>query len=268
MFDELFQPLTDEQLEGYMNHLKMRSPMIADRTYLDHLIRTHQMQVVFENLDSWHFKKQGGLGTAELYNKIIERKRGGYCFELNALYHALLLKLGYDAAPCMCRILEGEAPERSQISHRGELVRLDGQLLYTDVGFGGPQPPFSVAIQENYKQTKFGETFFVRQYDENWWTLFRINSKGREEAVLQFTIVPQSPVDFLALHYYIGGKPDGEFATTPIFNRRTEKGNIGIYADELSIRVDGNTVRKKLETKKEILEMVEKYFLFPESFRV
>jgi len=100
----------------------------ADRsTGLGELHRLHQTAVPFENL-SIHLGEPVSLAPGDLYDKIVGRRRGGFCYELNGLFALLLERLGHDVARLGARV-NGGPP----FDHMALLV--DGVWL-VDVGFG------------------------------------------------------------------------------------------------------------------------------------
>lgn len=68
-----------------------------DRESFDRLIFAHQCAVPFENLDICELGKAISLGTRAIYAKVVEQRRGGYCFELNAAFYDLLEACGFTA---------------------------------------------------------------------------------------------------------------------------------------------------------------------------
>jgi N-hydroxyarylamine O-acetyltransferase len=100
----------------------------ADRaTGLSDLHRLHQTAVPFENL-SIHLGEPVSLASGDLYDKIVGRRRGGFCYELNGLFSLLLEELGHEVTRLGARV-NGGPP----FDHLTLLV--DGVWL-VDVGFG------------------------------------------------------------------------------------------------------------------------------------
>jgi N-hydroxyarylamine O-acetyltransferase len=96
----------------------------------------HMQSVPFENLDVL-LGRPLQLDTPSLFDKIVTRRRGGYCFELNSLYATLLRTLGFDPVPMMARVWlrdPVDTPPRTHLVHR---VRINDRDWLTDVGFGG-----------------------------------------------------------------------------------------------------------------------------------
>jgi arylamine N-acetyltransferase len=87
-------PLSPEQQQAYLAHLDLPRPSAADRANLDRLIAAHLNRVAFENLDVL-LERPIEIDAEATFAKIVERGRGGYCFEANSLFARLLLSLGY-----------------------------------------------------------------------------------------------------------------------------------------------------------------------------
>ena len=99
MYEELYEPIP--QTKPYLKRLGLTAVPAADKENLDRLIYAHQLHVPFEDLDVCEFKRTASLSISSLYEKIVLKKRGGYCYELNALFASLLTACGYEVTPCM-----------------------------------------------------------------------------------------------------------------------------------------------------------------------
>ena len=131
--------MNKQQLEAYLDRIGYTGSRELTGATLDALIRAHVSTVPFENLDPCEFGITPSLEEEDLFRKIVENRRGGYCFELNTALHSLLLAMGFDAYPVVVRIIMGPGPARPY-AHKGVVVRAEGKLWYCDVGFGGPGP--------------------------------------------------------------------------------------------------------------------------------
>ena len=111
------------------------------------LVRAHLRNVPFENLDIWQ-KIPLSLDPDDLFDKIVARRRGGFCYELNGLFAILLERLGYRVARYSAQVI-GEGRVGPPFDHLTLGVRKPGggaveQLV--DVGFGeGPRRPMPMA---------------------------------------------------------------------------------------------------------------------------
>ncbi len=78
---------------------------------------------------------------------MVTRRRGGYCFETNGFFCRMLQSIGFDARPCLCRVMFGlRRPEENFIDHRATIVTLDGQRYFCEAGIGGAMPPGALQL--------------------------------------------------------------------------------------------------------------------------
>jgi N-hydroxyarylamine O-acetyltransferase len=106
----------------------------ANEVLLAELQMAHLIAVPFENLDVFHRR---GVRTDVDWSvpKIVERSRGGWCFEVNGAFGWLLRHVGFDVDYVSCRVLdaEGWGPE---LDHCALVAHIDGRRWFVDVGFG------------------------------------------------------------------------------------------------------------------------------------
>lgn len=119
-------------VERYLRRIGRTSAVSVDRDGLEALQRAHLTSVPFENL---HVAARRGVRTdlAWSYAKVVEQGRGGWCFELNGAFGALLEELGFDVRRIGAAVqLNGP---NEMIDHLTLEVMLDQPYL-VDVGFG------------------------------------------------------------------------------------------------------------------------------------
>jgi len=119
-------------VDAYLGLIGLQSPVEPDLTSLERLQRAHLTAVPFENLDVY---ARRGVRTDDVWSvgKIVERRRGGWCFELNGAFAALLSKLGYEVTRHAATVLFGGTTGIP--THLTLRVELDRPYL-VDVGFG------------------------------------------------------------------------------------------------------------------------------------
>ncbi len=257
MYDKLYLPIPD--VGAYLKRLKADFPKQADLEYLDNLIYAHQQNVVFENMDSYVLRKRVSLEIPALFEKVVVQHRGGYCFELNALFTQLLKDLGYHAYGCMGRIIRNKE-EIPPTLHRVNIVEWEGKKYFYDVGFGGPMPAGLLLMEDGFSRTMHGETYHMNQADEYWWTVSRTTSNGVLEDVLQFYPMPQENVTFIPNNEYCGSCPESIFTQIPFLNRRTEEGSIGVLGNIFTIVQNGEVTKREIQDRMELYHIMEKYF--------
>ncbi|SDX63282.1 arylamine N-acetyltransferase family protein [Eubacterium barkeri] len=227
MYQALYEPIPD--IDGYFERLGISGPIHRDTPWLDALILAHQMSIPFENLDVFEGLAPINLRIGALYQKIITGRRGGYCFELNALFHALLRDCGFRAWPCICRIVRGK-DFTPPVLHRGTIIEMDGRLFFGDVGYGGPMPPGVLPVEDGSRRYLVDTAFRLNFKGGSWWALIRETAEG-PEPILEFSTNPVDPVDFIALNYYCENHPQSIFRQLRMVNRRTPGGSCAITGD-------------------------------------
>lgn len=256
MYEALYAPLPDREL--YLQRIGARMPLQADLEHLNRLIYAHQCQVAFENLDIFELDQRIDLGIQSLYDKIVVRKRGGYCFELNGLFLPLLKACGFQGYSCRCRIVRGKDYLPPSL-HRGILVNLQGNLWFCDVGYGGPMPAGALKVTDGFKAEYCGQTFRIDRFDAYWWTVSYVGAKKTEQ-LIQFTTMPYEPVEFLLPNEYCSRNETSLFRTTRIVNRRTPEGSYGIKDDVFTIISSQKRTEKKIQSREELNLILKTYF--------
>ncbi|MFI5608443.1 arylamine N-acetyltransferase [Amycolatopsis sp. NPDC051903] len=122
-------------VDAYLARLDLALPTTADLAALRQLQERHLERVPFENL-SIHLGEPIELTEDALFDKIVHRRRGGFCYELNGLFTALLRELGFDAELRGAYVFDGEGVPGPPLDHAAVVVRLDGEQWLVDVGFG------------------------------------------------------------------------------------------------------------------------------------
>jgi N-hydroxyarylamine O-acetyltransferase len=121
-------------MEAYLERIGAQRPDRADLPALQRLQRAHLGTVPFENL-SIHLGETVRLDDEGLLDKIVRRRRGGFCYELNGAFALLLRELGYTVTMHAARTWGGER-YGIPLDHLALQVHVDGVPWLVDVGFG------------------------------------------------------------------------------------------------------------------------------------
>ena len=261
MYENLYEQIPDTGL--YLKRLAMPASSTQDKAYLDALVYAHQCRVPFENLDVYAYHRPISLGISNLYEKVVVQQRGGYCFELNALFTRFLTDLGFRASSCMCRILRNK-DFLPPILHRGVIVEIGSSQYFCDVGYGGPTPPASILVEDGV-EAKFGnETYYIDKADDFWWTLSRMTSSGEREKVIQFYTMPQDNVNFITMNFYCSQSPDSVFTQKLFLNIRTEDGINSVLGDLFTRTRNGVSEKRTVENREEMRAIMHDCFGLPD----
>ena len=96
-------------ISSYLRRIDYSGSREPSTDVLHKLHQAHLLTVPFENLDI-HLGHPIVLGEAHLFNKIVNHRRGGFCYELNGLFAALLRELGFEVLGFPCNDFGGQEP--------------------------------------------------------------------------------------------------------------------------------------------------------------
>lgn len=228
---------------AYLARIGAPMPQAPSAEALGALVRFHLEAVPFENLESLYTHQAPSLEPERLFEKIVLRRRGGYCFELNKLFCLLLQSLGYDCRPVAARVVHHRTDPRP-LSHRATIVTVDGGRWFVDVGFGGAGPKGIASLDTDAVQTVAGEPFVILP-QAGGFTVARLE-QGTPEPVLAVRDEPWPDVDFEILNAYFGSSPRSPFTQKPVLYRCTGDGWVSLTGDLLTILHQGETTQKNL----------------------
>ena len=218
-------PYGQEQLSAYLRRIGLDEPVQSDRAALYRLQRAHRLAIAFENLDI-PLGRGISLEPERIFDKLVTQRRGGYCFEQNALFLGMIEAIGFAARPLLARVWLAtvETPPRT---HTLNLVRLDGEDLICDVGFGGSfVPPMRLADGEEVA-TPDGARHRLGRDDEHGWMLERDGGEGWGRQY-SFTLERVWPADLEAANHFTATRPDTRFTTLRIASATTGDGYVSL----------------------------------------
>jgi N-hydroxyarylamine O-acetyltransferase len=133
---------------------------------LNHLQKQHLLTVPFENLDI-HLKRLIILDTERFYEKIVEEKRGGFCYELNGLFCELLNQIGFSSRLISARVATDNGDFSAEYDHMTILTKVGGEEFLVDAGFGDfTAEPLKFALDVE-QQDKSG-AFLIRKHTDEY----------------------------------------------------------------------------------------------------
>jgi N-hydroxyarylamine O-acetyltransferase len=202
-------------LEAYLARIGYTGPREVNQETLRGVHRAHLYAVPFENLDVV-LKRPIKLDPVSLQQKIVGGRRGGYCFESNALFMYGLQALGFTVTPLAARVLwERKDPTLPPRSHMLMMIDLEDGLFLADVAFGGQTPPQPLTLAVGMEQATTHEPYRLRRTADGELELEALMA-GQWGVLYRFTLHPQQPVDFEHANWYTATHPDSFFANNVI----------------------------------------------------
>jgi N-hydroxyarylamine O-acetyltransferase len=244
-------------IEAYLDRIGYKGKREASLAVLRSLHAQHILSVPFENLDI-HYGREITLEVSSIYRKVVEKRRGGFCYELNLLFHGLLRELGFESRIIAARIFDSQGLPGPAFDHMCLLVELE-QLWLVDVGFGDLflQP---VALQENAIQTDGRNYFKVEKMAFDGYVL--LMSSGNADFCRKYTFSTQARIvsDFASLCQDKQTNPDSYFVRNKVRTRPTRTGRVTLFNQKLILKAGEQKLESFLEDEEQFTEVLRKHF--------
>jgi N-hydroxyarylamine O-acetyltransferase len=195
-------------IDTYLSRLGLSSLPDATQAGLHDLVRAQAMAIPFENLDIL-----AGvpicLDEAAIVDKLLRRKRGGYCYELNTLMGIALKHAGFKFDTLLSRVTYNR-PQPGPLTHQILRVTCDGDPWLVDIGFGGPGLIEPMRMRTDEVTTQSGARFRLiretngdlhlqRQTPSDWIGLYR------------FAMDVTTPLDIEMANHFVSTYPRSPF---------------------------------------------------------
>ncbi|MGH8978445.1 MAG: arylamine N-acetyltransferase family protein [Acidimicrobiia bacterium] len=227
--------LHDRASDGVIERYLARIGLDGSDHALPVLHGAHVRSIPYENL-SVRLGREIRLDVGSLVAKMVDRRRGGYCFEQNTLCAAVLEGLGFTVTRCLGRVRLGDAVSPRPATHMALLV----EDLLVDVGFGAANPlgPVPLDGEATYGPYTWRTERAVSPEGEAVW-LVRLF----DMPLYTFTDAPQHPVDYVAPNHLSSTHPQSIFTQNTIVQRWDENyTQVGLIGCDLTERLPDGAV--------------------------
>ncbi|HWG99831.1 MAG TPA: arylamine N-acetyltransferase [Pilimelia sp.] len=245
------------QVLAYLDRLAVARPPVVDAAALRTLHRAHLLAVPFENL-SIHLGEPVSLDPPALLDKLVGRRRGGFCYELNGAFALLLESLGCRVARLAARVF-GPAGLGPPFDHLALLVHpadRSGPWL-VDVGFGS-HSVFPLRLALGVEQLDPAGRFTLVAADGPDGGDVDVLRDGRPQYRLERR--ERSLADFVPTCWWQQTSPESHFARGTVCSRLTEEGRISINNRRLLITRGGDRTERELPTDDALLAAYRGHF--------
>lgn len=195
----------------------MSAPLRRDAATLHGLHHLHPLAIPFENLDSW-LGREVSLDPAAVFAKLVDGRRGGYCFEQNLLFREVLESLGFAVQGLAARVVWNlPAGVSLPRTHMLLLVTLDDTRFVADVGFGGltltaPLLLDSTAVQQTPHES-------ARLVHDGSHYILQAEVGGAWQALYRFGLDEQTSADYAMANYFVSTHAQSRFVQQLIAGR-------------------------------------------------
>jgi N-hydroxyarylamine O-acetyltransferase len=216
----------------------------------------HMLTVPFENLDIGLQRKIECEAGASV-RKIVEARRGGFCYELNGAFAWLLQTLGFRVTLLSAQVARANGTYSPEFDHLTLLVDL-AQSWVADVGFGDSfvEP---LLLSPGDEQEQRAEKFRITQQGGDHFQVERVDSADAWKVEYKFSLVPRELSDFAQRCHYHQTSPDSHFTQNRICSIATPQGRVTLAGLRLIITENGRREEREL-TEAEWCPALQRYF--------
>lgn len=250
------------KISTYLERINYNGPRDRSWDTLANLQECHLKAVPYENFDILKGIPLS-LEIEDLFEKIVVNRRGGYCFELNALFRWLLEELGYGVTSLFARFWKDEPdPPPKRRHHVLEVITEDENDRYlADVGVGVAIPRRPVKIEDGLVQEIRGDKYRLEHTGDPYvgWMLYEFKEQEWKK-LYSFTEEPQYQKDFIMATYWCENASDSIFTDDAMVAVRTDEGRNTIDGDEFKLFRPEGVKTFRPQTEAEYKKALKEYF--------
>jgi arylamine N-acetyltransferase len=246
---------------AYFGRIGYRGPAEPTVETVHALVAAHNGSIPFENLDPLLGIPVADLGAAALADKLVRRRRGGYCYEHNGLMGYVLDALGFGVERLAGRVVwmnpDGPLPAQTHQVLSVSVPGVDGPLL-VDVGFGGQTLTSPIRLEPGPVQETRHEPYRIRDHGDGYQLEAEIN--GEWQPLYMFNTRPQPRIDLEVGSWYVSTHPKSFFVTGLTAALVTDNVRWNLRGRHLAIHRAENTERIRFETASDVLDALTDRF--------
>ncbi|GAB2988082.1 arylamine N-acetyltransferase [Cyclobacterium sediminis] len=257
----LFNDLQLDKLsmKAYFDRIGYRGEAELNLETVKDLHALHPEAIPFENIDPL-IGVPVDLSLDRVFNKLVEQGRGGFCFEQNILFGAVLRTLGFNIVGLSARVFweieEGEIRPRD---HMLLLLDLNGVSFLLDVGFGSAS--FSAPLVLNHKDIQDTGYNQYRISLVSGFYYLEILIKDSWRLMHRFGLEHQMLADYEVVSWYLCTHPQSLFIKDLMVAKSFSEGRYALHNNQFTVhKKEGESVKQKLQSVKEIIDILEDKF--------
>jgi len=252
--------MVDIDLKAYFARIGFTGSAPATLDTLKRLQALHTTAIPFENLDPL-MRRPVSLSLSALADKILNRGRGGYCYEQNTFFQGVLRSLGFSVSTLSAVVQWNRPPsEYGPRSHMILLVHLPEGQFVVDIGYGRLTVTSPLALVPNLEQQTTLEIFRLAPINGEFQVQIKLGDGWT--AVYQFSLQDVSPHDHAVYNWFASTHPDVVFTNHLMVARPTDTLRYGLFDNKLSTRYpSGQTEKRKIDSSAELAAVLKENFL-------
>lgn len=249
-------------LNAYFDRIGYRGAAEPNLDVLQALVTAHTRTIPFENLDPLTGVPVDDLSPEALTDKLVHRRRGGYCYEHNGLMGYALREIGFRVRRLAGRVvwmLPPDAPFPAQ-THTVLAVTFPGSKgpYLVDVGFGGQTPTSPLRIETGSLQQTTREPY--RLEDRRDGLVLQALISDQWVPLYEFTTRTQPDIDLKVASWFVSTHPSSHFVTGLMAAKVTDDARLNLAGRGLTIhRAEGSEKIRLPDTAAVIETLAERF---------
>ena len=241
-------------VQAYFDRIGFAGSARADLETLTALHRLHLRAIPYENFDVL-LGRPVSLAPEAAFEKLVTRRRGGWCYEMNGLLGAVLEDIGFTVTRMAGAVMRTERGDVSLGNHLVLRVDLDRPYI-ADVGFGdGIAEPFPLTFDAHHCA---GYEFRLEDLGDTW---LRFHNQGQGGApYFDFRLEPAAPDQLEATCQWLASSPDSIFTQMALGFRHTDDGIVGLLGRTLRRVRPGEKTTELIETAEQLIAVLDREF--------
>jgi len=246
---------------AYFDRIGFRGPAEPTVETVRALVAAHNGAIPFENLDPLMGIPVADLSVAALTDKLVHRRRGGYCYEHNGLMGYVLEELGFGVERLAGRVVwlnpDGPLPAQTHQVLSVTVPGVEGPLL-VDVGFGGQTLTSPIRLQPGPVQQTRHEPYRISERGDGYQLEAQV--RGEWQPLYMFTSRPQPRIDLEVGSWYVSTYPNSFFVTGLTTAIVTDDARYNMRGRNLAIHRAEGTEKIRFDTAAEVLDALANRF--------
>jgi len=241
-------------IEDYINRINYSGDLSPNLEVLKGLQSAHLLNVPFENLDI-HYGNYINLDLDNIYDKVVLKGRGGFCYELNGLFDAFLKRIGFDSKIISARVYDDKRKAfGKEYDHIKYLV---------DVGFGEfVFHPLKVELDKLQSDPR--GNFVIEKHKNEYLQVSKVQGKTKSVEYI-FSEKERGINEFSEMCNYHQTNAESHFTQKKLISKPTKKGRITITGNTLKITENGAVKENSKFNEEDYNKQLLRWFDIEES---
>jgi arylamine N-acetyltransferase len=253
--------MTADTIADYFRRVSYDGATEPTRDVLSALVAAHNRSIPFENLDPLLGKPVIDLSAAALLDKLVLRRRGGYCFEQNGVMAYVLSQLGFGVDVLGGRVVwMSDGDELPAQTHQALAVSVPGEdsRYLVDVGFGGQTLSSPIRLEIDTVQQTRHEPYRIREHRDG--LVLESEIRDKWEPLYLFSTRPFPMIDRRVGSWYVSTYPESGFVTGLSVALITDDARWNLRGRNLAIHGKSGSERIRFDTASDVVNALTQRF--------